>query len=93
MAKSLHDFIKFYLIVLKSVAEKPEPTEKNVSKELMPQSLLELETYCGETATKAISAFHEATCAVQEYNKYISSVVERTDSSMTNNKIWDRLVT
>lgn len=59
----------------------------------MPQNLLELEKLCGEAATKAISSYHTATCAIQDYNKDVIEVVENTDGIEASNKLWDRLVT
>ena len=59
----------------------------------MPQNLVELEKLCGEAAAKAISSYHTATCAIQDYNKDIIEVIENLDTAEGNSKLWDRLET
>ncbi|XP_054001785.1 MICOS complex subunit Mic60 isoform X6 [Hylaeus anthracinus] len=73
----------------KSVAEKPAPPVKDVPKELMPESLVELETSCGQTASKAIAAYQKAACAIQDYKQDVMKVVDNVDS--TSNVVWNRL--
>ncbi|XP_032685600.1 MICOS complex subunit Mic60 [Odontomachus brunneus] len=72
------------------VVEKPALPSKNVPKELMPQNLVDLETSCGEAASKAIAAYHKATCAVEEYNRDVVKVVESTGSAISG-VVWQRL--
>ncbi|XP_011340247.1 MICOS complex subunit Mic60 isoform X1 [Ooceraea biroi] len=72
------------------VVEKPAPPAKKVPEELKPQSLVELETYCGEAAAKAIAAYHEALCTLQEYNDDIVKVVENAGTTIGGN-VWQRL--
>lgn len=55
----------------------------------MPQSLVDLETSCGEAASKAIAAYHKATCAVEEYNRDVVKVVESTGSTISG-VVWQR---
>ncbi|XP_076301014.1 MICOS complex subunit Mic60-like isoform X2 [Lasioglossum baleicum] len=71
------------------VAEKPAPPVKDVPKELVPESLVELETLCGQTASKVIQAYKEATCAIQDYNKDVIKVLESTDGA--GSAVWNRL--
>ncbi|XP_053977062.1 MICOS complex subunit Mic60 isoform X2 [Hylaeus volcanicus] len=71
------------------VAEKPAPPVKDVPKELMPESLVELETSCGQTASKAIAAYQKAACAIQDYKQDVMKVVDNVDS--TSNVVWNRL--
>ncbi|XP_015437130.1 PREDICTED: MICOS complex subunit Mic60 isoform X1 [Dufourea novaeangliae] len=71
------------------VAEKPTPPSKDVPKELMPESLVDLETSCGQTASKAIQAYLQATCAIQDYNQDVIKVVESVDSA--GSVVWHRL--
>ncbi|XP_076650499.1 inner membrane mitochondrial protein mitofilin isoform X2 [Halictus rubicundus] len=71
------------------VAEKPAPPVKDVPKELVPESLVELETLCGKTASKVIQAYQEATCAIQDYNKDVIKVLESADSA--GSAVWNRL--
>nr|XP_012220441.1 PREDICTED: MICOS complex subunit Mic60 isoform X4 [Linepithema humile] len=73
-----------------SVVEKPVPPSKDISKELTPQNLVELETYSGETAAKAIAAYHKAVCALQEYNKDVVKVIEGVGAT-ANGVVWQRL--
>ncbi|XP_076650501.1 inner membrane mitochondrial protein mitofilin isoform X4 [Halictus rubicundus] len=73
----------------KTVAEKPAPPVKDVPKELVPESLVELETLCGKTASKVIQAYQEATCAIQDYNKDVIKVLESADSA--GSAVWNRL--
>ncbi|XP_043265515.1 MICOS complex subunit Mic60 isoform X3 [Colletes gigas] len=75
----------------KSVAEKPPPPVEDIPKELMPESLVELETSCGQTASKAIAAYQTATCAIQDYNQDVMKVVDSADSS--GSIVWNRLKT
>ncbi|XP_067209003.1 MICOS complex subunit Mic60 isoform X3 [Linepithema humile] len=72
------------------VVEKPVPPSKDISKELTPQNLVELETYSGETAAKAIAAYHKAVCALQEYNKDVVKVIEGVGAT-ANGVVWQRL--
>ncbi|XP_031825808.1 inner membrane mitochondrial protein mitofilin isoform X5 [Nomia melanderi] len=98
------DFIRTYLESLKqsittaifgessekdSVAEKPAPPTKDVPKELMPESLVEVETLCGQTASKVIQAYQKATCAIQDYNRDVVKVLESTDN--VDSAVWNRL--
>lgn len=55
----------------------------------MTADLHELEKYGGELASQAISAFQQASCAVQDFNQDVMSVVESSDSTV-GNQIWDR---
>ncbi|KAL6446564.1 hypothetical protein ACFW04_001238 [Cataglyphis niger] len=71
------------------VVEKPTPP-KIVPEELMPQNLVELETYCGETAAKAIAAYHEAECALREYNQDVFRMIESSTGTISG-AIWHRL--
>ncbi|XP_050449745.1 MICOS complex subunit Mic60 isoform X2 [Cataglyphis hispanica] len=71
------------------VVEKPTPP-KTVPEELMPQSLVELETYCGETAAKAIAAYHEAECALREYNQDVFRMIDSSTGTISG-AIWHRL--
>ncbi|XP_076241893.1 inner membrane mitochondrial protein mitofilin isoform X4 [Calliopsis andreniformis] len=73
----------------KSVAEKPVPPNKDVPQELMPESLVELETSCGNTASKAIAAYQMAACAIKDYNQDVIQVLESADSSSSS--VWNRL--
>ncbi|XP_014471483.1 PREDICTED: MICOS complex subunit Mic60 isoform X2 [Dinoponera quadriceps] len=72
------------------VVEKPAPSPKNILKEVMSQSLADLETSCGETASKAIAAYRKATCAVEEYNRDVVEVVESAGSAISGS-VWQRL--
>ncbi|XP_008207246.1 MICOS complex subunit Mic60 isoform X2 [Nasonia vitripennis] len=74
------------------VSEKPAPIAKKEEKSVPSgaSDLHELEKYGGELATKAITAFQQAACAVQDYNKDIVSVIESSDSTV-GHQIWDRL--
>ncbi|XP_015186370.1 PREDICTED: MICOS complex subunit Mic60 isoform X2 [Polistes dominula] len=72
------------------VTEKPTPPSKEVPKELMPESLVELEKSCGQTAAKAIAAYNTAICALKDYNNDVIKVVESIDSSAPAS-IWNRL--
>ncbi|XP_035729396.1 MICOS complex subunit Mic60-like isoform X4 [Vespa mandarinia] len=71
-----------------SVTEKP--ASKEIPKELMPENLVELETFCGQTAAKAIAAYKTAICALQDYNHDVIKVVESVDTSVPSS-IWKRL--
>ncbi|XP_068978437.1 MICOS complex subunit Mic60 isoform X6 [Bombus flavifrons] len=73
-----------------SVAEKPQPPAKDVSKELMPVNLVELETSAGETASKAIAAYQTATCAIQDYNQDVIKIVESVNATVRSS-VWNRL--
>ncbi|XP_076678510.1 inner membrane mitochondrial protein mitofilin isoform X5 [Andrena cerasifolii] len=73
----------------KSVAEKPTASIKDIPEELMPESLVELETSCGQTASKAIAAYQKAACAIQDYNQDVMKVVESADA--TGSAVWNRL--
>ncbi|XP_076759351.1 inner membrane mitochondrial protein mitofilin isoform X4 [Xylocopa sonorina] len=72
------------------VAEKPQPPAKDVPVELMPESLVELETSCGDTASKAIAAYQKATCAIQDYNQDVIKVVESVNATV-GSTVWNRL--
>ncbi|XP_017761909.1 PREDICTED: MICOS complex subunit Mic60-like [Eufriesea mexicana] len=72
------------------VAEKPSPPAKDVPKELMPKNLVELETSCGETASKAIAAYQKAACAIQDYNQDVIKVVESANVTV-GSTVWNRL--
>ncbi|XP_076678507.1 inner membrane mitochondrial protein mitofilin isoform X2 [Andrena cerasifolii] len=71
------------------VAEKPTASIKDIPEELMPESLVELETSCGQTASKAIAAYQKAACAIQDYNQDVMKVVESADA--TGSAVWNRL--
>ncbi|CAL7937897.1 unnamed protein product [Xylocopa violacea] len=73
-----------------SVAEKPQPPAKDVPVELMPESLVELETSCGDTASKAIAAYQQAACAIQDYNQDVIKVVESVHATV-GSSVWNRL--
>ncbi|XP_071867196.1 inner membrane mitochondrial protein mitofilin isoform X6 [Bombus fervidus] len=73
-----------------SVAEKPQPPAKDVSEELMPVNLVELETSAGETASKAIAAYQTAACAIQDYNQDVIKVVESVNATV-GSSVWNRL--
>ncbi|XP_071626759.1 MICOS complex subunit Mic60 isoform X4 [Temnothorax longispinosus] len=70
--------------------EKPKLPPKTIRDELMPQNLVELETYCGEAAAKAIAAYHKAVCALQEYNQDVVKVVESAGTTISG-VVWQRL--
>ncbi|XP_071867195.1 inner membrane mitochondrial protein mitofilin isoform X5 [Bombus fervidus] len=72
------------------VAEKPQPPAKDVSEELMPVNLVELETSAGETASKAIAAYQTAACAIQDYNQDVIKVVESVNATV-GSSVWNRL--
>lgn len=72
-----------------SVAEKPQPPAKDVSEELMPVNLVELETSAGETASKAIAAYQTAACAIQDYNQDVIKVVESVNATV-GSSVWNR---
>lgn len=55
----------------------------------MPENLVELETFCGQTAAKAIAAYKTAICALQDYNHDVIKVVESVDTSVPSG-IWKR---
>lgn len=71
------------------VAEKPLPPPKDVPMELMPESLVELETSCGDTASKAIAAYQKAACAIQDYNQDVIKVVESVNATV-GSPVWNR---
>lgn len=71
------------------MVEKPALSSKTVPEELMPQNLVELETYCGETAAKAIAAYHEAVCALRDYNQDIFRVIESSSTAISG-AVWHR---
>lgn len=73
---------------IQGVTEKP--ASKEIPKELMPENLVELETFCGQTAAKAIAAYKTAICALQDYNRDVIKVVESVDTSVPSS-IWKRL--
>lgn len=72
-----------------AVAEKPTPPSKDVPEELMPANLVELETSCGEAASKAIAAYQKAVCVIQDYNKDVMRVVESLHATV-GSAIWNR---
>lgn len=74
-----------YCIIYVFTVEKP----KNIAEEVIPQNLIELETYCGETAAKAIAAYHKAVCALQDYNKDVMKLVENAGAAV-NGAVWQR---
>lgn len=71
------------------MAEKPSPPAKDVPNELMPKNLVELETSCGETASKAIGAYQKAACAIQDYNQDVIKVVESVGVTVGSG-VWNR---
>nr|XP_050853950.1 MICOS complex subunit Mic60 isoform X2 [Vespula vulgaris] len=73
---------------IQGVTEKP--ASKEIPKELMPENLVELETFCGQTAAKAIAAYKTAICALQDYNHDVIKVVESVDTSVPAG-VWKRL--
>ncbi|XP_014203371.1 MICOS complex subunit Mic60 isoform X1 [Copidosoma floridanum] len=68
-----------------TVVEKPSEQQNSIASDLT-----ELEKYAGELAATAIKSFHDAACAVQDYNKDVTNVVESSDAEL-GSKIWDRL--
>lgn len=68
------------------------PTKKQVPEELKPANLVELETFCGQAAAKAISAYQDATKAIHEFNKDVVQVVEGVGGSPTSLSapVWQR---
>ncbi|XP_025074842.1 MICOS complex subunit Mic60 [Pogonomyrmex barbatus] len=68
----------------------PAPSPKTAPSELIPQNLIELETYCGEAAVKAIAAYQKAGFALQEYTRDVVKVIE-TAGITINEAIWQRL--
>ncbi|KAG7200657.1 hypothetical protein KM043_001211 [Ampulex compressa] len=74
----------------KPVAEKPLPPTKEVPEELKPSNLVDLETRCGELASKAIAAYHTATCAIQDYNQNVLKVVEGAGTEVSG-IVWESL--
>ncbi|XP_018313441.1 MICOS complex subunit Mic60 isoform X3 [Mycetomoellerius zeteki] len=72
------------------VIEKPASPAKTVRDELIPQNLIELETYCGEAAGKAIAAYQKAVYALQEYNQDVVKVIESAGTTVSG-VIWQRL--
>ena len=50
---------------------------------------MELEKSCGETAAKAIDAYKEAKCALEDYNDDVVRVVETVNTSI-DGSIWPR---
>ncbi|XP_063993152.1 MICOS complex subunit Mic60 isoform X2 [Diachasmimorpha longicaudata] len=77
----------------KPVVEKPSPPKKEVPEELKPNNLVELEAFCGEAATKAITAYQEATNAIRQYNQDVVKVVEGGNGAPGNiaGPLWQRL--
>ncbi|XP_018052633.1 PREDICTED: MICOS complex subunit Mic60 isoform X2 [Atta colombica] len=73
-----------------SVTEKPASPVKTVRDESIPQNLIELETYCGEAAGKAIAAYQKAVYALQEYNQNVTKVIESAGTTV-NGVVWQRL--
>ncbi|XP_012536895.1 MICOS complex subunit Mic60 isoform X4 [Monomorium pharaonis] len=73
-----------------SVVEKTSSPPKTVRDELIPQNLIELETYCGEAAAKAITAYHKAVSALEEYNRDVIKVIESAGTTI-NAAVWQRL--
>ncbi|XP_076166732.1 inner membrane mitochondrial protein mitofilin isoform X2 [Ptiloglossa arizonensis] len=71
------------------VAKKPAPPAKDIPDELMPANLVDLETSCSQTASKAIAAYQKATSAIQDYNVEVMKVVESADN--TGSIVWNRL--
>ncbi|XP_018052632.1 PREDICTED: MICOS complex subunit Mic60 isoform X1 [Atta colombica] len=72
------------------VTEKPASPVKTVRDESIPQNLIELETYCGEAAGKAIAAYQKAVYALQEYNQNVTKVIESAGTTV-NGVVWQRL--
>ncbi|KAG5317823.1 MIC60 protein, partial [Pseudoatta argentina] len=72
------------------VAEKPASPAKTMRDELIPQNLIELETYCGEAAGKAITAYQKAVYALQEYNQDVAKVIENAGTTVSG-VVWQRL--
>ncbi|KAK2581067.1 hypothetical protein KPH14_006109 [Odynerus spinipes] len=72
-----------------SVTEKPPP-KKELPKELLPESLIELEALCGQTAAKAIAAYQKAISALQDYHHDVIKVVESVDTAAPPG-VWKRL--
>ncbi|XP_043276511.1 MICOS complex subunit Mic60 isoform X4 [Venturia canescens] len=73
----------------KAVVEKPVKVKKDVPDELKPANLVELETYCGQAASRAIAAYTKATCAIQEYNQDVTKVIETAGKAGA--PVWQRL--
>lgn len=57
----------------------------------MPQNLIELETFSGEAAAKAIAAYHKAACTLREYNQDVIKVVEGAGATISG-VVWHRCV-
>lgn len=71
------------------MTEKPVSPVKTVRDESIPQNLIELETYCGEAAGKAIAAYQKAVYALQEYNQNVTKVIESAGTTV-NGVVWQR---
>ncbi|KAK2581066.1 hypothetical protein KPH14_006109 [Odynerus spinipes] len=74
---------------IRDVTEKPPP-KKELPKELLPESLIELEALCGQTAAKAIAAYQKAISALQDYHHDVIKVVESVDTAAPPG-VWKRL--
>lgn len=70
------------------MVEKP-PFSKNISEELIPQNLVELETRCGEAAANAIASYHKAECALKKYNQDVVKIIESTTTTVSQ-AVWRR---
>ena len=73
-----------------AVVEKPVQPSKKVPEELMPANLVELETFCGQAASRAIAAYNKATCAIQDYNQDVIKVVE--NAGKVGGSVWQKCV-
>ncbi|XP_012281566.1 MICOS complex subunit Mic60 isoform X1 [Orussus abietinus] len=89
LKETIMDFI-FPKTQEKGVAEKPLPPPKNIPDELLPANLVELEGYCGQAASRAITAYNKASCAIQDYNKDIITILEHAASDIGSG-VWARL--
>lgn len=71
--------------------DKPTPPKKEVPEELKPTNLVELENLSGQAAAKAISAYQNATKAIQDFNKDVVQVIESVGgSSSVSAPVWQR---
>jgi len=62
---------------------------KTVRDELIPENLVELETYCGKAAANAIAAYHKAVHALQEYNQDVVKVIESAGTTISG-VVWQK---
>lgn len=75
--------------VIQNVTDTPS-SKQEASKDIIPESLLELEKLSGETAAKAIAAYKKAMCALQDYSRDVITVLEHPETPPSTN-VWKRL--